>query len=218
MMENKKANLMTIDLGGLDSKIEVVDILFESKEELENPKSVAYTLNWQLSKKRIGSANTKTMSEISGTTAKPHKQKGTGHARQGSKRSVQFRGGRTCFGPRARSFSYSLPKKIINIALSDVIKLKIKENKLILFSGYCPGIKTSEMSKVLKSNNIADKSLIICPSNDYKNLRKSAGNIKNVKILDFKGLNVYDILDSEQLIVDINLFQIIKKVAFNELY
>ena len=70
-----------------------------SSLEIESAKSVAYVVRWQLAARRSGSASTKTMAEISGTTAKPWKQKGTGRARQGSRRSVQFVGGRTCHGP-----------------------------------------------------------------------------------------------------------------------
>ncbi|MCE3255484.1 MAG: rplD [Rickettsiaceae bacterium] len=189
-----------------------LDFAVDQNSGFESPRSVAYVLSWQLSKKRTGSAQTKTMAEISGTTAKPHKQKGTGHARQGSKRSVQFRGGRTCFGPRARSFDYSLPKKIVKTALSDVIKLKIKENKLVLFS--CDsGLKTANVSKLLKSNKI-DQALFLYQSKAGSNeIVKPTRNLKNVKALDFKGLNVYDILNFDFLVLDKNLFQTIKEVA-----
>ena len=111
-------DLRTIDFASSKVVAEKLDFALEvgGQTRLENPRAVAYVLGWQRAKRRSGSANTKLMSEISGTTAKPHKQKGTGSARQGSKRSVQFRGGRTCFGPRARSFDFSLPKKIIKTA------------------------------------------------------------------------------------------------------
>ncbi len=75
-----------------------------------NPRSLSYIVRWHLAAKRSGSAKVKTMAEISGTTAKPWKQKGTGRARQGSRRSVQFVGGRTCHGPVVRSFSFVAPK------------------------------------------------------------------------------------------------------------
>lgn len=74
-------------------------------------KLVNMVIEWQLRGKRAASANIKEMSEISGTTKKPYKQKGTGNARQGSKRSVQFVGGRTCHGPKGRAFDFSFPKK-----------------------------------------------------------------------------------------------------------
>ncbi len=206
-------DLKILDFASSKAVEERLYLTLDGDSNLESPKAVAYVLGWQLSKRRSGSANTKTMSEISGTTAKPHKQKGTGSARQGSKRSVQFRGGRTCFGPRARSFEYSLPKKIIKTALAGVIRLKIKENKVILFSGFDDKLKTVKVSKFLKSNNINQALFLYQSSNNSSNITQSVRNIKNVKALDFKGLNVYDILNFDFLILDKNLFQTIKEVA-----
>ena len=201
-----------IDFNNSNTSSEKIDFIANADlANLDNPKSVAYVLNWQLSKRRLGSAQTKIMSEISGTTAKPHKQKGTGHARQGSKRSVQFRGGRTCFGPRARSFEYKIPKKIVKIAIADVIKLKLKENKLILFSNNNNQIKTNAINKVLKNNKI-DNALFLYNS-EANNISKSVRNIKNIKAIDFKGLNVYDILNFDFLLLDKNLLSTIKEVA-----
>ena len=205
-------DLKVIDFSSSKVASEKFDFAVEGTAKLESPRAVAYVLGWQLAKRRTGSANTKTMSEISGTTAKPHKQKGTGHARQGSKRSVQFRGGRTCFGPRARSFEYSLPKKIVKTAIADVIRLKIKENKLILFS--CGAdLKTTQVNKLLKSNNINQALFLYQSTESTNNITKPTRNLKNVKALDFKGLNVYDILNFDFLLLDKNLFQTIKEVA-----
>jgi large subunit ribosomal protein L4 len=208
-------DLRTIDFASSKVVAEKLDFALEdsSQTRLENPRAVAYVLGWQRAKRRSGSANTKLMSEISGTTAKPHKQKGTGSARQGSKRSVQFRGGRTCFGPRARSFGFSLPKKIIKTALVDVIRLKIKENKVLLFSGCNANLKTTQVNKLLKSSNINQALFLYQSDNDSNHIIQSVRNLKNVKALDFKGLNVYDILNFEFLVLDKNLFQTIKEVA-----
>jgi large subunit ribosomal protein L4 len=208
-----------VDLKNLnfdDSKVtnEKFDLNLDGELRLESPRATAYVVSWQLSKRRSGSAHTKSMSEISGTTAKPHKQKGTGHARQGSKRSVQFRGGRTCFGPRVRSFEYTLPKKIVKTALSDVIRLKFKEKKVVLFSGFNSNMKTAQVVKLLKSSNI-NNALFLYQDNDNSslNLTRSVKNIKNVEALNFKGLNVYDILNSDFLMLDKNLFQTIKEAV-----
>ncbi len=203
-----------IDFSGAKAASEKLDFAYD-KVQLENPRSVAYVLGWQLSKRRSGTAQTKLMSEISGTTAKPHKQKGTGSARQGSKRSVQFRGGRTCFGPRARSFDFSMPKKIVKTALADAIRFKLKENKLVLFSGCKPDLKTSAISKILKDNKI-ENALFLYNSDvasSTESISRSVRNLKNVKAIDFKGLNVYDILNSDFVVLDRNLFSTIKEVA-----
>ena len=115
--------LQTVNLDSAEvSSVELGNI---SRDGLDSYDSIAYVVNWQLSRRRSGSAKIKQMSEISGSTAKPFRQKGTGNARQGSKRSVQMRGGRTCFGPIPRSFDYSLPKKIVKLALVNIIKTKI---------------------------------------------------------------------------------------------
>lgn len=204
-------DLKNLDFASGKVTTEKFDFTVAGEKQLKDSRSVAYVVSWQLSKRRAGTAQTKLMSEISGTTAKPYKQKGTGHARQGSKRSVQFRGGRTCFGPRPRSFDYSLPKKIVKGAVSEVIKLKFKENKVVLFSGSKPDLKTSAVSKLLKSNNI--NQALFLYQNDADPIARSVRNIKNVKALDFKGLNVYDVLNFDFLVLDKNLFQTIKEVA-----
>ena len=187
--------------GQIDSK--KVDV--NSSLEIESAKSVAYVVRWQLARKRSGSAKTKTMAEISGTTAKPWKQKGTGRARQGSRRSVQFVGGRTCHGPMPRSFDFSMPKKIVVKALGDALKLKLKENKVVLFSEFGSEIKTSKIGNVLAKNNVPSALIIHDGSN--KAIAKSAQNLKNVKALDVKAINVYDILSFDHLLIDNKIFE-----------
>ncbi|MBU6339003.1 MAG: 50S ribosomal protein L4 [Rickettsiales bacterium] len=178
--------------------------------EFQSPKSVAYVVRWQLARRRSGSAKTKTMAEISGTTAKPYKQKGTGRARQGSKRSVQFVGGRTCHGPMPRSFDFTMPKKIIKAALSDVLKLKLKENKVVLFSDVSEKLKTTEINASLKKNNVPSALIVYAASDNNEVLARSSRNLKNVKALNAVALNVYDILSFDHLVVDSKTFENIK--------
>jgi large subunit ribosomal protein L4 len=182
-----------------------VDI--SSALEIESAKSVAYVVRWQLARKRSGSAKTKTMAEISGTTAKPHKQKGTGRARQGSKRSVQFVGGRTCHGPMPRSFDFTMPGKIIKKALSDVLRFKLKENQISLFSNFGAEIKTSKLSSTLSKADFSSTLIIHDDSENNQALIKSAKNLKNVKTLSSKAINVYDILNFDHILVDDKVFQ-----------
>ena len=167
-------------------------------------KNISYVVRWQLASRRSGSAKTKTMAEISGTTAKPWKQKGTGRARQGSKRSVQFVGGRTCHGPVPRSFDFSMPKKITKKALADILVLKIFENKIFTFSSPSVNIKTNKISKFLQKSNL-ETVLFIVDKNSV--LQKSIKNIKNVKVLHSNALNVYDILNYNNIIVEQNIFE-----------
>lgn len=195
--------IKTIDFskdGAGSQKIELASGL-----EIESAKSVAYVVRWQLARKRAGSAKTKTMAEISGTTAKPYKQKGTGNARQGSKRSVQFVGGRTCHGPVPRSFDFSMPKKIVKKALADVLRLKLKESKITTFSNFGLEIKTSKIKLVLEKNKFSNT--LIIHGGDNEALVKSVKNLKNVKALDSKAINVYDILSFDNIMVDSKVFE-----------
>jgi len=167
-------------------------------------KNISYVVRWQLASRRSGSAKTKTMAEISGTTAKPWKQKGTGRAPQGSKRSVQFDGGRTCHGPMPRSFDFSIPKKITQKALADILILKMFENKIVTFSNVSDDIKTNKISKFLQKLNL-NTVLFIVDKNSV--LQKSVKNIKNVKVLHSNALNVYDILNYDNIIIEQNIFE-----------
>ena len=173
--------------------------------DILSAKSVAYVVRWQLAKRRAGSAKTKTMAEISGTTAKPWKQKGTGRARQGSRRSVQFVGGRTCHGPMPRSFDFTMPKKIIKLALADALRSKITAEKLSIFSTSTSIIKTSQVSSILKKNGF--NKVLFVTNDDNKFLEKSVRNIKNVKAIQVKALNVYDILNFDHVIVENELIE-----------
>jgi large subunit ribosomal protein L4 len=186
-------------------KVDFRNIDLSPAIEVESAKSMAYVVRWQLAGRRSGSAKTKTMAEISGTTAKPHKQKGTGRARQGSKRSVQFVGGRTCHGPMPRSFDFSMPKKIVKKALIDTLRLKLRQDKVVLFSDFNPEVKTSRIGSVLAKNNIISV-LIVC-HNPRVSLVKSVRNLKNVKILNARAMNVYDILKFDHLMVDDKVFE-----------
>ncbi len=203
-------NLKVIDIEelGISQKDFASDIKNVSQ------KLISYTLGWQRSRKRSGSAKVKQMSEISGTTAKPHKQKGTGHARQGSKRSVQFVGGRTCFGPTPRSFDYSLPKKIIKKAVSDVLKIKLSKKELLFIDIIdSEFLKTRQINNLLVDNKIKSALFLYDKdSNVSQNLINSVNNIKNVKTIDVKAINVYDLLKYDSLILNKSLLDNIKKI------
>ena len=198
--------LKTIDFGSAKLANYSKDIKVEARKA--SAETIAYAVRWQLARKRAGTAKVKSMSEISGTTAKPHKQKGTGNARQGSKRSVQFVGGRTCHGPTPRSFDFSLPKKITNKALKDSISIRLEDSGFIISSDIVKEVKTSAINKALKDNKISS-ALIICDLDDdkNKNLVLSARNIKNVKVLDSKAVNTYDLLKFDKIIVDEKTFE-----------
>ena len=141
-------------------KCQVKDLNDKSKGEIELKDSVfaveprkdllARTVNWQLAKRRSGTHKVKLVGDISGTTAKPFRQKGTGRARQGSARATQFRGGATVHGPVVRSHSYKLPKKIRKLALKSALSSKQVEGKLLVLENFNVSGKTKELVKAIE--------------------------------------------------------------------
>jgi large subunit ribosomal protein L4 len=198
----KSVSLKVIDF--VNNKIDSKKFDFPALD-IQSAKSVAYVVRWQLARRRAGTAKTKIMSEISGTTAKPWKQKGTGRARQGSRRSVQFVGGRTCHGPTPRSFDFTMPKKIIKLALADALRSKITADQISIFSSTKAIIKTSQINLLLKKNGFEKVLFIINDNNTF--IEKSVRNIKNVKAIYAKALNVYDILNFDHLIFENDLIE-----------
>ena len=153
----------------------------------------------QLAGRRSGTAATKTRSEVSGGGKKPWKQKGTGRARAGSSRSPLWRGGGTMFGPTPRSYEYAVPKKVRKLALCSALSMKRKENKMLIVDKLeLQEIKTAAFVTLLKQLGFSNV-LIIAQENS--NLEKSARNVPQVKVLRPEGLNVYDVLRYENLII-----------------
>ncbi len=154
----------------------------------------------QLANKRQGTQSAKTRSEVSGGGRKPWRQKGTGHARQGSTRAPQWTGGGIVFAPKPRDYSFKMNKKEKNLALKSVLTSKVAEDKLIILDSISfDEIKTKKMVAVL--NNLkADKALVVLNDND-KNVILSAKNIPDVKTALTNTINVYDILKYDKLIV-----------------
>lgn len=204
-MELKILNLS--DLKESYEKIDGIDL-----ENIEGEKCVPYVIKWQLAKDRLGTAKTKLMSEVSGSTKKIVRQKGTSGARHGGKRAVQFVGGRTCFGPQPRDYSFSIPKKIVKKALSCVLRNKAKEGKLILIEGMENlELSTNKLSKKLQGQNI-NRALIGYNVEDYKNFTLSLRNLFNYKSLVAEALNVYDIMNFDYLLIDRKCLNKLKEV------
>ena len=156
-------------------------------------------VKWQQAKKRGGNASTKSRSEIRGSTAKLYKQKGTGRARRGSKKSPILRGGGTCFGPKPRDFSYTLPKKVKKQALISAHSRRSAEGGLIIVDKLeLPEIKTKQVTSFLGTFSL-DNVLVVDQAN--REFYLSGRNIKNVKVLQVEGLNVFDILKHDKLVM-----------------
>lgn len=164
---------------------------------------LARTVNWQLNKRRAGTHSTKTIAMVSGTTAKPFKQKGTGRARQGSLRSPQFRKGAVIFGPHPRSHETELQKKVRQAALRAALSSKQAAGKLIVLdSATAPSSKTKAMAA--KLTKIGASLLFIDGANIDKNFALSVRNIPQVSVLPEQGANVYDILRHDTLVLTKN--------------
>lgn len=154
----------------------------------------------QLANRRAGTVSTKTRGEVSGGGKKPWRQKGTGRARAGSIRSPLWVGGGTVFGPKPRDYSYRLPKTARREALLSALTLKNKEGKIIVLGRLeLEEPKTKLMRKVLEDLQVKS-ALIVIAEPDGK-LELSARNLPNVKVLRAEGLNVYDLLRYEHLIL-----------------
>ena len=157
-------------------------------------------VGWQLAKRRAGTHKTKTISEISGTTKKPFKQKGTGNARQGSLRSAQMRGSATIFGPVVRSHAYDMPKKVRKLALKVALSAKVADGKLIVLDvAKSESLKTKDLA--LRFKALGWKSVLVIDGQVDDNFFLASRNIPQVDVLPQVGTNVYDILRRDTLVL-----------------
>ena len=185
----------------------------ELKDEIFNAEIKSHlfyeTIKMQLANKRRGTASTKNRSKVKGGGKKPWRQKGTGRARAGTIRSPLWVGGGVVFGPMPRSYSYSLSKKAKRTALKSALSLKFKENKLLLVDSFnMDTIKTKEFVKTVTTLGITN-GLIVDESDQI--LHKSARNVPGFKVLKSAGLNVYDILKYNNVIITKNSLAMIER-------
>ena len=165
----------------------------------------------QLANKRQGTQSAKTRSEVSGGGRKPWKQKGTGHARQGSTRSPQWTGGGVVFAPKPRDYSFKLNKKERQLALKSALTSRVQENKFIVVDEIkLDEIKTAKFAKVM-SNLKVEKALVVLNEND-KNVVLSAKNIPTVKTALTNTINVFDILKYDTIVIEKSAVTTIEEV------
>jgi len=158
-------------------------------------------VNWQLAKRRAGTHKAKGISDISGTTAKPYKQKGTGRARQGSRRSPQFRGGAVIFGPVVRRHAFDLQKKVRRLGLKTALSAKQAEGKLVVIDAATVAeAKTKALRAQFDTLGWASV-LIIDGAAVDEGFAKAARNLPKVDVLPQQGANVYDILRRATLVL-----------------
>lgn len=195
-------------------KLEVVNLQNKKVGDIELPSSIfkqpirvdilSRVVEWQLAKRRSGAHKTKEIAEISGTTKKMYRQKGTGGARHGSKRAPQFRGGAVIFGPVVRSHAYSLPKKVRQLGLKSVLSSKLESGDIIVVDSFeINKPKTKDLKAILANFGTENILLIDVDTARLTNTAVAAGNVMGFDVLPQIGANVYDILRKEKLILTI---------------
>jgi len=208
------AQLKVVNLEGTEvGEIEVSDTIFntEVKEHL-----FYEVVKWQLARRRAGTASTKGRSEVSGGGAKPYRQKGTGRARQGSRRAPNHVGGGIVHGPRPRSFAYSINKKLRRAALRCALSKRAQEGRLLVVRDLgMDEVKTKSAASIFKGlandpsqskrRSESGHALILGPraesDEQLLNLKRSVQNLPRVNYLAVEGLNLFDVLNHRFLII-----------------
>ncbi|HMK33548.1 MAG TPA: 50S ribosomal protein L4 [Desulfomonilaceae bacterium] len=157
---------------------------------------------WQLAKRRAGTASTKTRGQVRGGGKKPWRQKGTGRARAGTNRSPIWTGGGTIFGPKPRSYEFSIPKKVRKAALRSVLSAKLKENQLMVLDKIeLEAPKTRLFMETVRALGLESQKTLFVVGERDETLRRSSRNIYEVLVLPTEGLNVYDVLRYDRLVL-----------------
>ncbi|MFR4808633.1 MAG: 50S ribosomal protein L4 [Peptostreptococcus anaerobius] len=203
-----KINVLNVS-GQNVGEIELNDSIFD----IEVNEHVLYeAVKCQLANKRQGTQSAKTRAEVRGGGRKPWRQKGTGRARQGSIRSVQWVGGGVAFAPKPRDYSYSLPKKVRRLAMKSALSSKVQDKEIIVLDALSlEAPKTKEIVNLFKNVNAAKKTLVVPAENDV-NVVKSVRNIEGANVSHVSTLNVYDILNCDSFIITTDAVKKVEEV------
>ncbi|MGL5692512.1 MAG: 50S ribosomal protein L4 [Peptostreptococcaceae bacterium] len=203
-----KLNVLNIN-GQNVGEIELVDSIFN----VEVNEHVLYeVVKNQLANKRQGTQSAKTRAEVRGGGRKPWKQKGTGRARQGSTRAVQWVGGGVAFAPKPRNYNYTLPRKVRRLAMKSALTAKVQNNEVIVLDSFnMEAPKTKEFVQILKNVNAAKKALVVTAENNT-NVIKSAANVEGVATATVNTINVYDILKYDSFIITTDAVKKVEEV------
>lgn len=162
---------------------------------------------------RQGTHKSKERAEISGSTRKIKKQKGTGTARAGSIKSPLFRGGGTVFGPRPRNYSFKLNKKLKQVARMSALSYKAKNDAILVLENLSFEVaKTKEYTSVLDGLKVSSEKTLLVVSENKPNVYLSARNISNTKVIEARNINTYDILDAKKLIIEEGAVEVIENL------
>jgi large subunit ribosomal protein L4 len=176
--------------------IELPDAVFAATPR---PDVMARVVHWQLAKRRAGTHKAKGMSEVSGTTRKPYRQKGTGRARQGSLRAPQFRTGGVVHGPVVRSHGYQLPKNVRRLGLISALSQKQAEGRLVVLDAATSGGRTKELRQ--QFDVLGWRSALVIDRDVDQGFLRASRNLAGIDVLPTIGANVYDILNHEVLVI-----------------
>ncbi len=165
-----------------------------------NEDVIYYAITNELANKRVGTACTKTRAEVHGSNAKPYKQKGTGNARRGDKKSPIMVGGGTIFGPKPRDYSYYIPKKEKRLAMKSILSLQAQQDRLTVIEDFTiESGKTKDLVKIL--NNFAkDTRTVILLKDDDRLLKQAGRNLPNVHFLSYNRLRAHDLFYARKII------------------
>ncbi|MCQ2572724.1 MAG: 50S ribosomal protein L4 [Treponema sp.] len=166
-----------------------------------NDDVIYYAITNELANKRVGTACTKTRAEVHGSNAKPYKQKGTGNARRGDKKSPIMVGGGITFGPKPRDFSYSIPKKEKRLAMKTILSMQAQSDRLTVVEDFTiESGKTKDLVAIL--NNFAkDERTVIIMKDEDPMLKRAARNIKNVSFLSYNRLRAHDLYYARKVVL-----------------
>jgi large subunit ribosomal protein L4 len=166
-----------------------------------NEDIIWYAINNELANKRQGNASTKGRAEIHGSNAKPYKQKGTGRARRGDKKSPILVGGGTIFGPKPRDFSYAMPKKAKRQAMKTILSLKAQSDTLKIIEDFSiESGKTKDLAKLLENFEGGLRTVLILKDDDQK-LKRAAKNIPWLSYLSYNRLRAHDLFYGRQVLM-----------------
>ena len=194
-----KLDVITLDGKGKPGSIELKDEIFGIEEI--RPDILQRMVVWQLAKRRAGTHKIKTRGEIARTGKKMYKQKGTGGARHGDRKAAQFVGGAKVFGPVVRSHAFDLPKKVRALALRHALSSKAKSGSIVVLeAATLAEPKTAAFRAQIEKIGLKNALVITGPEVDA-NLKLAARNVPNIDVLPDAGLNVYDVLRRETLVL-----------------
>lgn len=164
--------------------------------------SIYHAVNNELANRRVGTACTKTRAEVNYSNTKPFKQKGTGNARQGDKKSPVRVGGGTIFGPKPRDYSYSLPKKVKRLAMKSLLSLSVAEDRLTVVEDFTSeNGKTKELAAIVKNFVNEEKRTVLILKDDDVMLRRAAKNIPYVRVLAYDKLSAKELLYAKKVLM-----------------